>query len=100
VLYVGNLDPSTTTEKIKKFISLRAANVMISAPKVYKCGILEKGDSAEACGAHLVVNAESADNLRVRSFWPGRVYARPWIFKDRAAMAENLDQQLGPASSE
>ena len=43
--------------------------------------IREEGELG-SWGAHLAIDHASKENLRNRHFWPGRVYARPWNFRN------------------
>ena len=58
--------------------------------KVYRREEGELGNWA----ARITVNEASAEYLCNRNFWCGRVYARPWIFRDqaRARLPQNNSQ--------
>ena len=84
VLYVGNLDPETTEDRLHEFISRRAAKVQIKKPTIFNCKIFLKlkEDGEKTCGARITVDAEAQQHLKVGQFWPGRVYARKWHFQE------------------
>ena len=63
VLYVGNLDPETTEDRLHEFISRRAAKVQIKKPTIFTCKIFLKEDGEKTCGARITVDAEAQQHL-------------------------------------
>ena len=83
VLYVGNLDETVTEDKLREYIQKRSEKAGIRQPDIFSCSIIrrEEGELG-SWGAHLAIDHASKENLRNRHFWPGRVYARPWNFRN------------------
>ena len=93
VIYVGNLDVETTEDDLKDFVTRRANNVQVTSPKIYNCKIFrrefEEGEiTSRTFGARITVDSTSQKTLCRRNFWPGRVYASPWVFTEDATKDE------------
>ena len=85
--YVGNLRHDLSEDALSNFVKQRCAKIPgLNQPKIYNCKIFNKASDEEGaalfCGARLTVDHASVASLCSREFWPGRSYARPWIFKD------------------
>ena len=93
VLYVGNLDPETTEDRLHEFIFRRAAKVQIKKPTIFNCKIFLKEDGEKTCGARITVDAEAQQHLKVGQFWPGRVYARKWHFQEAVQQTEDKERE-------
>ena len=94
VLYVGNLDPETTEDRLHEIISRRAAKVQIKKPTIFNCKIfLKEKDGEKTCGARITVDAEAQQHLKVGQFWPGRVYARKWHFQEAVRQTEDKERE-------
>ena len=73
VLYVGNLDPETTEDRLQEFISRRAAKVQIKKPNIFNCKMfLKEKDGEKTCGARITVDAESQQHLKVGQYYSGQ----------------------------
>ena len=87
MIYVGNLQIGTTGDALKEFTGKKCEKLELKAPKVYNCKIFKKeqeeGEIVEFCGARLKIDHASLKSMCDRHFWPGRVYARPWVFADK-----------------
>ena len=85
-IYVGNLDDSACEEKLCNFIHRRSKKAGIKSPKIHSCSILrrEEGELG-SWGAHIVIDLLSLDYICNGNFWPGRIYARPWVFRKKTA---------------
>ena len=85
-IYVGNLDDSACEEKLCNFIDRRSKKAGIKSPKIHSCSILrrEEGELG-SWGAHIVIDLLSLDYICNGNFWPGRIYARPWVFRKKTA---------------
>ena len=46
------------------------------------------GGEPVICGARLTIDQGPLENICDRQFWPGRSYARPWVFRDRETSRE------------
>ena len=101
VLYVGNLDPETTEDRLQEFISRRAAKVQIKKPNIFNCKMfLKEKDGEKTCGARITVDAESQQQLKVGQFWPGRVYARKWYFQEAVRQTEDQERDVDEVARE
>ena len=80
VLYVENIASTCADEKIRYYVFKRATANGKEAPKIHRFRVFTK-DASKVCGAHLVVDAASAEMLLDRNFWPRPLYARSWSFE-------------------
>ena len=96
VFYIGNLCPETDSERLSKFISLRAGKVHRSVT-VFSSKIFKKPKST---GARIVINAGAADIVSSKSFWPKPLYSRPWDFDKYDDSQRNGDEPTGSALAE
>ena len=93
VIYVGNLDVERTKDALKDFVTGRANSVEVISPKIYNCKTF-RSEFAEGeitnrtFGARITVDSTSQKTLCQRNFWPGRIYARPWVFTEDATKDE------------
>ena len=85
-IYVGNLDDTAGEEKLREYINRRSRKAGIKPPKVHSCSVLrrEEGELG-SWGAHIVIDLQSLDIICNANFWPGRIYARPWVFRQKTA---------------
>ena len=94
VLYVGNLEENTTEDQVQEYVRRRSMKAGINQPKLHNCKVYrrEEGELGN-WAARITVNEASAEYLCNRNFWCGRVYARPWIFRDQARARLPSNQQ-------
>ena len=89
VLYVGGVSEDVTSEGLVNFIQARAKSVGLNPPRIYNAKIFSSSQSVGStniktvCGARITVDEKSRDALTAYSFWPRRIYARPWRFFDQ-----------------
>ena len=85
-IYVGNLDDTAGEEKLREYINRRSRKAGIKPPKVHSCSVLrrEEGELG-SWGAHIVIDLQSLDSICNGNFWPGRIYACPWVFRQKTA---------------
>ena len=85
-IYVGNLDDSACEEKLCNLIDRRSKKAGIKSPEIHSCSIPrhEEGELG-SWGAHIVIDLLSLDYICNGNFWPGRIYARPWVFRKKTA---------------
>ena len=93
VLYVGNLSPQTTTERLEKFISERMKSVGAETPRIFNSRMHanRKDENGSVIGARITVPTDAVPTLTSRSFWPRPAYARRWNFTPPAKPA-NLEE--------
>ena len=103
VLYVGNLSPQTTTERLEKFISERMKSVGAETPRIFNSRMHanRKDENGSVIGARITVPTDAVPTLTSRSFWPRPAYARRWNFTPPAKPAnlEETDYKHDPASN-
>ena len=80
VLYIGNLSPETTEERLVNFIQARSTAVGVKPPNVINSRMFESRDGTERIGARLTVASSDAGVLQATNFWPRPTYARLWNF--------------------
>jgi len=83
VLYIGNLSPDITNERLITFVERRASFLKIAPPQVYSAKIFRtEGRATETIGARIVIPAAQISTLNDRTFWPRPTYSRQWVFKE------------------
>ena len=96
VLYVGNLEENTNEDQVQEYVRRRSMKAGITQPKLHNCKVYrrEEGELGN-WAARITVDEAPAEYLCNRNFWCGRVYARPWIFREeaRARLPSNPDPQ-------
>ena len=70
VLYVGNLSPQTTTERLEKFISERMKSVGAETPRIFNSRMHanRKDENGSVIGARITVPTDAVPTLTSRSF--------------------------------
>ena len=95
VIYVGNLKIGAKDNEVTEYIKRRCEKLCIRPPTIHNCKIFEKdaeeGEIVEFCGARLTIDQRPLEIICDRQFWPGRSYARPWVFRDRETSKENTN---------
>ena len=95
VIYVGNLKIGAKDNEVTEYIKRRCEKLCIRPPTIHNCKIFEKdaeeGEILEFCGARLTIDQGPLETICDRQFWPGRSYARPWVFRDRETSKENTN---------
>ena len=95
VIYVGNLKIGAKDNEVTEYIKRRCEKLCIRPPTIHNCKIFEKdaeeGEIVEFCGARLTIDQGPLEIICDRQFWPGRSYARPWVFRDRETSKENTN---------
>ena len=95
VIYVGNLKIGAKDNEVTEYIKRRCEKLCIRPPTIHNCKIFEKdaeeGEIVEFCGARLTIDQGPLETICDRQFWPGRSYARPWVFRDRETIKENTN---------
>ena len=95
VIYVGNLKIGAKDNEVTEYIKRRCEKLCIRPPTIHNCKIFEKdaeeGEIVEFCGARLTIDQGPLETICDRQFWPGRSYARPWVFRDRETSKENTN---------
>ena len=83
-VYVGNLEDNTSEEQLREYIQRRSNKAGIKPPTIHRCSILrrEEGELGR-WGAHITLDRPSLKYVCSRNFWPGRLYARPWVFRNK-----------------
>ena len=85
VLYVGNLEENTNEDQVQEYVRRRSMNAGINQLKLHNCKVYRREEGELGNWAtRITVNEASAEYLCNRNFWCGRVYARPWIFREEA----------------
>ena len=100
VLYIGNLEENASEEKLREYVEKRSQKAGISQPKVFNCTIFsrEEGELG-SWAARITIDHTSHEYVCSRYFWPGRVYARPWKFREQSREEEQKrDRQPRPTS--
>ena len=100
VLYVGNLEDNASEENLREYIEKRSQKAGINQPKIYNCTIFsrEEGELG-SWAARITIDHTSHEHVCSRYFWPGRVYARPWKFREQSREEEQKrDRQPRPTS--
>ena len=96
--YVGNLRHDLDEDALSDFIQERcmaAGNRNLAAPDIRaKLALMPKKQSH--LWAHITVPQSASKLITSPSFWPGRVYYRPWHFKERPNQEGNQQQHLKP----
>ena len=81
--------------EVTEYIKRRCEKLCIRPPTIHNCKIFEKdaeeGEIVEFCGARLTIDQGPLEIICDRQFWPGRSYARPWVFRDRETSKENTN---------
>ena len=80
-LFVGNLLPTTTDDRLTEYIHGRA-KAADRAVTLHFVSVAGEDEEHELSRARISVNARDAPLLLHRNFWPRNVYARPWRFKE------------------
>ncbi len=114
VLYIGRLSSSTTAEKLREFIVHRSKAVGREPPNIHNLRMFTKpagqgtsldsndpyenhqSQNLETTAARIVLAESSSSMLRAYSFWPGRIYARPWNFELRQEGTPQPNQDASP----
>ena len=95
VIYVGNLKIGAKDNEVTEYIKRRCEKLCVRPPTIHNCKIFEKdaeeGEILEFCGARLTIDQGPFETICDRQFWPGRSYARPWVFRDRETSKENTN---------
>ena len=95
VIYVGNLKIGAKDNEVTEYIKRRCEKLCIRPPTIHNCKIFEKdaeeSEIVEFCGARLTIDQGPLEIICDRQFWPGRSYARPWVFRDRETSKENTN---------
>ena len=95
VIYLGNLKIGAKDNEVTEYIKRRCEKLCIRPPTIHNCKIFEKdaeeGEIVEFRGARLTIDQGPLETICDRQFWPGRSYARPWVFRDRETSKENRD---------
>ena len=97
VIYVGNLKIGAKDNEVTEYIKRRCEKLCIRPPTIHNCKIFEKDaeerEIVEFCGARLTIDQGPLEIICDvdRQFWPGRSYARPWVFRDRETSKENTN---------
>ena len=88
---VGKLQIGMTDDTLKEFTRRRCEKLKLKMPKIYNCKTFakttEEGDIVEFSSAHLTIDQDSPKSICRLHFWPGRAYARPWVFTDKEPYA-------------
>ena len=81
--------------EVAEYVKRRCEKLRICPPTIHNCKIFEKeaeeGEIVESCGARLTIDKGPLEIICDREFWPGRSYARPWVFRDRETSKENIN---------
>ena len=80
VLYIGNLSPETTEERLVNFIQARSTAVGVKPPNIINARMFEPREGRDRIGARLTVASSDAEVLQATNFWPRPIYARAWNF--------------------
>ena len=80
VLYIGNLSPETTEERLVNFIQARSTAVGVKPPNIINARMFEPREGRDRIGARLTVTSSDAEVLQATNFWPRPIYARAWNF--------------------
>ena len=97
MLYVSNIEENTTEDQVQEYVRRRSMKAGVSQPKLHNCKVhrREEGELGK-WAARITVNEAFAEYLCNRIFWCGRVYARPWIFREDARARLPSGQQSTP----
>ena len=98
-LFIGNLTPGTTDEKLAEYIQRRAKKAKRDVT-LHFVTVAPEDESHELLRARASVNESEADLLLSRSFWPRGIYARPWRFKEQEPekQSKKVSTQAGGAA--
>ena len=78
-LFVGNLKTGTTGEFLTNFIQCRAQDVDKDVP-VHNVKVFDQKEGKETITARVTVDAQDSALLKSKSFWPGRLYCRDYVY--------------------
>ena len=80
-LFVGNIAPTSTAEKLTKYILGRK----ITAPhdiQVHSAKVFPVAEGRDSVFAKILVNDRDVKTLCSKAFWPGHLYCRNWYRKE------------------
>lgn len=98
-IFIGNLLPSTTDERLTEYIH-RRAKVTNRVVTLHFVSVSKEDKDHELLRARISINASDASLLLHRNFWPSNVYARPWRFKENQPASPTVSNNDKGALSE